>query len=472
MSQTLFDKLWTLHRVSGQTDGADLIAIDRTMLHERTGAAALKALASRGLRPIAPERVFAVMDHVVSFKEGRGKNDSRAPGGDIFITETRAMAEAAGIHLIDSDDARQGIVHVIAPELGIVLPGVSIVCPDSHTCSLGAYGALAWGVGSSDAAHAIATGVIRIKKPQQMRVTLEGVLAEGVSAKDVALALIAAYGAGGGARMAIEFTGPVVRNLSIEGRMTLCNMAVEFAAFTALIAPDDRVIESLKGRSFSPDTADWDAASAHWQTLKTDPDADFDREIMFDVSDIAPMVTWGTSPEDAIAVSGKVPATANDRALDYMGLAPGQSLAEQSIAGAFIGSCTNGRLSDLRQAAEVLRGRRVADGVQAVCVPGSKSVRRAAEAEGLDKIFRAAGFSWGAPGCAMCFYAGGETFAPEARVISSTNRNFEGRQGPGVRTHLASPATVAASAIAGRIADPRAYLTEAQAEPETEAAPS
>ena len=464
MSQTLFDKLWAIHRVGDDGNDADLIAIDRTMLHERTGAAALKSLASRDLAPVAPQRVMAVMDHVVSFKEGREKNDSRAPGGDVFITETRVMAEAMGIYLIDSDDARQGIVHVIAPELGIVFPGVSIVCPDSHTCSLGAYGALAWGVGSSDAAHAIATGVIRIRKPQQMRVTLEGVLADGVSAKDVALALIAAYGASGGARMAIEFDGPVVDSLSIEGRMTLCNMAVEFAAFTALIAPDDRVVDSLRGQMFSPDAAHWEAATAHWRTLKTDPDAAFDKEIVFDVSGIIPMVTWGTSPEDAVAVSGKVPATANDRALDYMGLKHGQSLSEQPIAGAFIGSCTNGRLSDLRLAAEVLRGRRVAEGVQAVCVPGSKSVRRAAEAEGLDKVFRAAGFSWGAPGCAMCFYAGGETFAPEARVISSTNRNFEGRQGPGVRTHLASPATVAASAIAGRIADPRAYLVDAEVE--------
>lgn len=460
VGRTLFDKLWDIHVVADSGDGAAYIAIDRVFLHERTGGVALKSLLEAGREVKAPDRVFCVMDHIVSFAAGRGRNDARSPGGEVFITETRAMAERTGITLVDTDDARQGIVHVIAPELGVVTPGVSIVCPDSHTCSLGAFGALAIGIGSSEAEHAMATGVMRVHKPEQLRIRIDGALGPGVTSKDVALHLIAAYGADGGKRRAIEFCGDAISAMDVEARLTLCNLAVEFAAFTAVIAPDERIIRYVRRRPYAPSAAQAQAAEAHWAELYTDHDAVFDDEIHINAEDIKPFVSWGTSPEQAAPVDEGVPvktalsaakARHAEKALSYMGLAHGDRFADLSVDGAFIGSCTNGRLSDLRAAAAVLKGRKVSEGVRAVCVPGSKQVRAAAEAEELDAIFKAAGFEWGSPGCAMCFYAGGETFPPGARVISSTNRNFEGRQGPGVRTHLASPATVAASAVAGRI---------------------
>jgi 3-isopropylmalate/(R)-2-methylmalate dehydratase large subunit len=449
--QTLFDKLWALHVVKRDGDGVDIVAIDRMVLHERTGGVALKAVAESGYPVADPRRVFAIMDHVVSFRPGRGRDEARFEGGEVFITETRKMAAAVGVSVIDTDDHRQGIVHVVAPEQAIVLPGVSLVCPDSHTCSLGALGALAWGVGSSDAEHAMATGTLRVRKPAQMRVRVTGELGPGVTAKDIALNLIATHGAGGGRRCAIEFTGEAIAAMSLEGRLTLCNLAIEFAAFTAVIAPDEVVYDYLRGRPRAPHGAHWDAARAHWGDLHSDPGAVFDHEITIDARAVAPSISWGTSPQEAGPISSAVPADAPARSLEYMGLSAGQSLTGIPIDGAFIGSCTNGRLSDLRAAAEVLRGRRVASRVRAVCVPGSQPVKAAAEAEGLDQIFRNAGFEWGEPGCAMCFYAGGTTFPPGARVVSSTNRNFEGRQGPGVRTHLASPETVAASAVRGSI---------------------
>ena len=452
LPQTLFDKLWDQHRVCDAGDGADLLAIDRLLLHERTGGVALKSLAERGLKIRDPSRVYAIMDHIVSFRSGRGRNEARSPGGEAFITETRAMATEAGIHLIDTDDRSQGIVHVAAPELGIVLPGFSVVCPDSHTCSLGALGAMAWGIGSSEAEHVMATGVLRAKKPRQMRVTVNGKLAPGCSAKDIALYLIGKYGAVGGKRSTLEFCGPAVDALSIEGRLTLCNMAVEFAAYSAIIAPDQKVIAYAKSRM--PCSEHLDAAIAHWTALRSDDDAEFDYEITVDASKINPQISWGTSPEDSFAVNDTIPDSASQTSLEYMGLESGQTLKDLKIDGAFIGSCTNGRLSDLQAAAEVLRGRRVAEGVRAVCVPGSQSVRRDAEALGIDRVFMDAGFEWGEPGCAMCFYAGGETFPPRSRIVSSTNRNFEGRQGPEVRTHITSPAVVAASAVAGKICAP------------------
>ncbi|WOR15510.1 3-isopropylmalate dehydratase large subunit [Hyphomonas sp. FCG-A18] len=451
MPSTLFDKLWDAHRVTEAGDGYDLIAIDRTLLHERTGGVALKSLQENGYPIRDPRRVFAIMDHIVSFRAGRGRDEARSPGGEAFITETRAMAKQAGIHLIDTDSPTQGIVHVVAPEQGIAVPGVSLVCPDSHTCSLGALGALAWGIGSSEAEHVMATGVIRAKKPPQMRVRVDGVLPGDCSAKDIALYLIAKYGAAGGKRCAIEFCGEAIAALDVEGRLTLCNLAVEFAAFTAVIAPDDKTVAYVTGRSFAPDM---EAVEAEWAKLQTDTEASFDEEIIIDASLIRPQISWGTSPEDTIAIGQAVPQDAGQKALDYMGLNAGQSLQGLAIGGAFIGSCTNGRLSDLQAAAKVLSGHRIAPGLRAVCVPGSKAVKREAEQLGLDKVFKAAGFEWGEPGCAMCFYAGGETFAPGTRVVSSTNRNFEGRQGPGVRTHLTSPAVVAASAVAGRICAP------------------
>ena len=452
MARTVFDKLWDLHRVCDAGDGADLLAIDRLLLHERTGGVALKSLQEAGYAVRDPSRVYAIMDHIVSFRSGRSRNEARSPGGEAFISETRQMANAAGIHLIDTDSPSQGIVHVTAPEQGIVMPGMSVLCPDSHTCSLGAFGAMAWGIGSSEAEHVMATGVLRAKKPKQMRVRIDGVLPDGSSAKDIALDLIAKYGTAGGKRCAIEFCGAAVEALTIEGRLTLCNMAVEFAAFSAVIAPDDQVISYAQSR-LDP-SANVDAAVAHWRTLRSDADAAFDYEIEINAGNIHPQISWGTSPEESCSLKDAIPADASARALDYMGLKAGASLSGLEVQGAFIGSCTNGRLSDLQAAAKVLDGRKIAPGVRAVCVPGSKLVRREAEALGLDKIFKSAGFEWGEPGCAMCFYAGGETFAPGARVVSSTNRNFEGRQGPGVRTHITSPVVVAASAVAGKSCTP------------------
>lgn len=449
---TLFDKLWRAHMISNSDGDADLLAIDRLFLHERTGGVALKSLADNGYAVRDPSRVTAIMDHIVSFRPGRGRDEARSPGGEAFITETREMARRASIRLIDSDSVDQGIVHVVAPEAGLVLPGYSVVCPDSHTCTLGALGAMAWGIGSSEAEHVMATGVLRATKPPQMRVRVEGILPPECSAKDIALHLIATYGATGGKRCAIEFCGPGVEALSLEGRMTLCNMAVEFSAFSGVIAPDEKVINYVLSRTEK--VGHLDAAVSHWRTLYTDDDAVFDYEICVDASLISPQISWGTSPEESCAVNEQVPRDASTRALFYMGLKAGQSVSGLAIEGAFLGSCTNGRLADLEAAAAVLAGRRVASGVRAVCVPGSQNVRRRAEAKGIDKVFKEAGFEWGAPGCAMCFYAGGETFPPKARVVSSTNRNFEGRQGPGVRTHITNPAVVAASAVAGKICAP------------------
>lgn len=448
--KTLFEKIWDAHHVAQTAGAAHLIAIDRVFLHERTGASALKSMAASG-RPVRdPARVFAVMDHIVDTRIGRG-DDTLMPGGSAFITETRAAAQAAGITLFDVNDPDQGITHVISPELGIVLPGATLVAPDSHTCTQGALGAFAWGIGSSEAEHAMATGVLRLDKPRTMRVTFSGALAPGVTPKDMALHLLAAYGAGGGAGHVVEFAGEAVTALDIEGRMTLCNMATEFSAMTAIIAPDAKTYAYLAGRRHAP--ASFDAP--YWATLTTDEGATFDREIVIDAATIAPMISWGTSPEHSMPVTGTVPK-GPDRAHAYIGLEAGQALLGTPIDAAFIGSCTNARLSDLRRAAELLHGKHIAPGIRkALVVPGSSAVKRAAEAEGLDKVFTAAGFEWRASGCSLCFYAGGESFPEGSRTISSTNRNFEGRQGPGIRTHIASPETVAASAIAGAIADPR-----------------
>ena len=454
MPATLFDKLWRDHVVTELEGGETLLAIDRVFLHERTGSVALESMAAAGRAPRHPERVFVTMDHIVSTRPGRGADDARTPGGDVFITATRQAARRAGINLIDVLSEDQGIVHVISPELGIAQPGLTLVCPDSHTCSQGALGALAWGIGSTDAEHAMATGTLRLRKPRQMRITIDGRLGAGVTAKDAVLHIIGTLGADGAKRCAVEFAGEAVAAMDVEARLTLCNMAVEMAAFTAIVAPDAVTFDYLEGRRYAPAGEDWNAAVEYWSTLRSDPDARFDHAHRFDAADIRPTVTWGISPAHAAPVAGRVPDTLPDGVAAYSGLAGGEALSELELGGAFIGSCTNARLTDLRAAASVLRGRRVADGLQAIVVPGSQAVRRAAEAEGLDAVFREAGFEWQQPGCAFCFYAGGDTFAPGTRVISSTNRNFQNRQGPGVRTHLASPAVVAASAVTGRITDP------------------
>lgn len=460
--RSLFEKLWSLHVVKELEGGAALIAIDRVFLHERTGSVALKSLRDAGRAVADPSRVFCTMDHIVDTLPGRG-DDTRMPGGSAFILETRAAALEAGIRLFDVRDPLQGIVHVISPELGIVLPGATVVCPDSHTCTQGAMGALAWGIGSTEAEHALATGTLRVIRPKTMRVRFEGHLPPAVTAKDLTLAMIARFGSAGGNGYAVEFAGSAVRELDIEARLTLCNMATEFSAMTGMIAPDERTFDYLRGRAHAPTGENWDRAVASWRELASDEDATFDLDVEIDVTKLAPMITWGTSPQHAVNVDALVPSQQDSgtspeayaRALQYMDLSPGLALQSLPIGAAFIGSCTNSRISDLRRAAAVLRGRKVAAGVRAICVPGSMSVKRQAEAEGLDQIFLEAGFEWRESGCSMCFFAGGESFGPKQRVVSSTNRNFESRQGPETRTHIASPETVAASAIAGRIADVR-----------------
>lgn len=464
---SLFEKLWRLHRVSSLSDGTDLIHIDRVFLHERTGGIALQSLAQAGHRVRNPSLAFATIDHIVDTLPGR-TDQTLMPGGEAFIRITREQSRNFGVQLFDIGDARQGIVHVVSPEQGIVLPGATVVCPDSHTCTQGALGALAWGIGSSDAEHALATQTLRVNKPGSMRVWFDGQLPPGIVAKDMILALIARDSSSGAKGAVVEFAGEAVRSLGMEARMTLCNMAVEFSAFTGVIAPDQTTLAYLHGRPFAPKGEAWTFACESWADLFSDEGATFDAETRFDVSQLQPMVTWGTSPQHAIAVTDATPDPANghsaasrqamEKAMNYMGLAPGQALTDLKIDAAFIGSCTNSRLSDLRDAAHILKGHHIAPGVKAICVPGSSLVKRAAEAEGLDRVFIDAGFEWRESGCSMCFFAGGESFGFQQRVVSTTNRNFESRQGPMTRTHLASPATVAASAIAGRIADHRVFV--------------
>ena len=454
VSLTLAEKIWRAHCIADLPGGAELLAIDRLLLHERTGGVALKSLEEAGREVLAPAQVFATMDHIVDTTEGRS-DDTLMPTGRDFIVATREGANRHGITLFDIDDPRQGIVHVISPEQGIVLPGLTLVCPDSHTCTQGAFGALAWGIGSSEAEHALATMSLRMNRPRDMRITIDGELSDGVSAKDLALALLAEFGSGGAAGHLLEFAGSAVDALDMEGRMTLCNMATEMAAAGAVIAPDDKTFEYLKGRPYAPSGAAWDTAVSAWKALASDPDAPFAKDRRFDAASVRPMVTWGTSPEDTVAIGQAVPDGEDDasgkRKRDYMDVRQGAQVEGLPIDAAFIGSCTNSRISDLRRAANILKGHKIADGVNAICVPGSMQVKAQAEAEGLDRIFKDAGFEWRNAGCSMCFFAGGESFGAHERVISSTNRNFESRQGPNTRTHLASPETVAASAIAGRI---------------------
>ncbi len=452
MSRTLFDKLWDSHCIETDGDGASLLYVDRVVMHERTGAIALDSLARRRRCVRRPEHVFCVADHVVDTRPGRG-DDTRAPGGKDFIVALRQGAASFGLRLFDIDDADQGICHLVSAEQGIALPGLSLVCPDSHTCTLGALGALAFGIGTSELEHALATSTLRAMKPANLRVSIRGRLPGHATAKDLALTLISTHGVGGGGGAAIEFQGEGIDAMTLEQRMTLCNMAAEFGAATAVVAPDEAVFKQVAAAPLAPK----DAPVGSWRALRSDSSARFDRDIAVDAAQVAPQVTWGTSPEQCGGVDDPVPPpkdAAARRALDYMGLAPGRPLASESIDAAFIGSCTNARISDLRAAARMLKGRRVAAGVTAICVPGSRRVKRQAEAEGLDRVFKAAGFEWREPGCSMCFFAGGEGFGAGDRVVTTTNRNFEGRQGPGVRSHLASPAVVAASAIHGHIASP------------------
>jgi 3-isopropylmalate/(R)-2-methylmalate dehydratase large subunit len=448
--RTLFDKVWDEHVIDELGGGEQLLHVDRHLLNELSGHRGQVEIARRGLKMRNPELAIGTLDHVVSTAPGRRGEPWAEKNIDVF----REASGKAGVPVYDFGDDGQGIVHVIGPELGFTLPGVLLLCGDSHTCTHGALGALAWGIGTSELAHVLATQTMVQQKPRAMRVRFDGALADGVGAKDMILALIGRLGTAGGAGYAVEYAGDAVRALEIEGRLTLCNLSIELGAKIGMVAPDEKTYAYVKGRRHAPTGARWDAALAHWRGLPTDAGAAFDAEHAMDCTSLAPQVTWGTSPEDVIAVDGVIP-DAKPEALAYMGLAHGKPIAGTRVDRVFIGSCTNARLSDLRAAADIVRGRKVARHVEAWAVPGSQRVKREAEAEGLDEIFRAAGFDWREPGCSMCVAANGERVEPQARCVSTANRNFVGRQGPQARTHLASPATAAASAIAGEIADAR-----------------
>ncbi len=463
-ARNIIQKIWDQHEIMQVDDGQSLLQVDRIMLHDRAGPAVFGALKDAGRTVAHPSMVFGTMDHIIDTHAGRG-DETLFKGGRAFIQGFRSGAKTFRITLFDISDPRQGISHVVSAEQGIALPGSTLVCCDSHTCTLGGIGALAWGIGTTQGEHAAATQTLMCTRPRTMRVEFTGRLAPGVTAKDMALAMIGQYGANGGAGHAIEFCGSAVRSLNVEARSTLCNMAVEFGAWTGLVAPDETTFEWLRNRPYAPTKDHWNTAVAHWRDLASDTDATWDRSLLVNCTHLAPQVSWGTNPGQVVGVTEAVPVglESTEPALQYMDLRPGQALAGLPIDAAFIGSCTNSRLSDLRAAAAVVKGRKVAPQVKAIVVPGSTAVKQAAEAEGLDRIFHDAGFEWRESGCSLCFYVGGDNFDSPGRkarrVISSTNRNFEGRQGPGVRTHLASPATVAASALAGCIADPRPLLS-------------
>jgi 3-isopropylmalate/(R)-2-methylmalate dehydratase large subunit len=466
MGQTLFDKVWRRHVVQERDDGRTLLYVDRHLLQDGS-APAFAMLRRRGLAPRAPERAFATPDHYIP-THSRSLADVRDP-------EAAAMARAladdtarGGIPMFGVDDARQGIVHVVAPEQGLSQPGMLIVCGDSHTSTHGAVGALAFGIGASEVAHVLATQTLWQRRPKTLRITVDGDLGAGVGAKDVILAIIATIGAAGAAGYAIEYAGPTVRRLSMEGRFTLCNMSIEAGARAGMIAPDETTFAYLEGKPFAPQGAAWDRAVEDWRRLRSDEDGTFEREVALDAARLEPMVTWGNSPEDALPISGRVPdperAPDEDRrasmrrSLAYMGLAPDTLLADVAIDRVFIGSCTNARIEDLRSAAKVVAGRHVASGVRAWVVPGSGLVKAQAEREGLDRVFLDAGFEWRFAGCSMCLGTNGDRVAPGERCASTSNRNFVGRQGPGSRTHLMSPAMAAAAAVTGRLTDVRAML--------------
>ena len=467
-AKTLLDRLWERHVVVPESEDCPAILyIDLHLVHEVTSPQAFAVLEERGLAMRRPDLTLATIDHSVPTLPARadGTLPYATEAAEKQVAQLQANCAKHGIDLLDLGDERRGIVHVVGPELGLTQPGKTIVCGDSHTSTHGAFGALAFGIGTTEVGHVLATQCLLQRKPKSMRVVFEGTLGEGVGAKDMALAMIAQVGADGGAGHAIEFCGEAVRSLSMEGRMTLCNMAIEAGARVGMVAPDETTFAWLEGRERAPQDEAWQAAVAEWRTLQSDEDAVFDKDVTVDAAAIQPMITYGVSPDAATAASAAMPSPANANeqdAADYMRFAAGQDFAAAKVDRVFIGSCTNSRLSDLREAAEVMRGRTVASGVTALIVPGSEAVRRDAEAEGLHEIFLAAGAEWREPGCSMCIAMNGDRGEPGELVVSTSNRNFVGRQGKDVRTVLAGPATAAASAIAGHIADPRAYLKEAR----------
>jgi len=465
MAQTLFDKIWDAHVVARRADGRDLVYMDRHVLHELHAPHAFAKLREAGRDVPRADLTFACQDHTVSTRPGR--NDGGPPQDSPFTKAMRDGTREFGIRLFDIDDPEQGISHVVAPELGIVLPGSTYACPDSHACTVGGLGVIGVGCGTSELEHVLATQVLAMNRPKTFRVRLDGRLGPGVTAKDAMLRVIAECGVDAGRGYAVEFAGSAVRAMPVEGRLTMCNMTIEMGARSGFVAPDETTFAWLEGRPYAPAGADWDAALAWWRTLASDDDAQFDREVAIDCDGLEPQISWGIDPSHVIGISGRVPNPAEaaegrrgamEKALGYMELAPGTALDGLPVNRVFIGSCTNARLPDLEAAAEVLRGRRVADGVTAMAVPGSSTVKRQAEATGLDRVFKEAGFLWGESGCSMCAGGNGDRGDAGDRCVSTTNRNFENRQGVGVRTHLASPAMAAAAAVTGKITDVRRLM--------------
>jgi 3-isopropylmalate/(R)-2-methylmalate dehydratase large subunit len=460
--QTVIDKLWSSHEIVRREDGACLVWIDRHYVHEGSFHA-FSQMKARGRAIAEPGLTFGIADHYVPTRRAEPIAN---PEIAAMVRNFEANAAESDIMLFGLRDPRQGIVHVVGPEQGLTLPGLTIVCGDSHTSTHGAFGAYAFGIGASEVAHVLMTQTLWQKKPKSMRITVNGTAAPGVGAKDIALAIIAHVGADGAQGHAIEFSGNAIRGLSMEGRMTLCNMSIEAGGRLGIVAPDKKTFAYLKGRPFAPNADLFDRAVEAWSTIVSDPDASFDREVSLDGGAIAPIVTWGTTPDDALPIDGQVPDPACEadparakylrEALDYMAIEPGKKLTEIAIDRVFIGSCTNSRIEDLRAAAAVLAGR--VSKVPGLVSPGSSTVKRQAEEEGLDRIFRDAGLEWADSGCSMCVGINGDIVPPGERCASTTNRNFRGRQGPGARTHLMSPAMVAAAAVSGRLADVRPLL--------------
>jgi 3-isopropylmalate/(R)-2-methylmalate dehydratase large subunit len=463
--RTLYDKIWDDHLVHQADDGTCLLYIDRHLVHEVTSPQAFEGLRMTGRKVRAPEKTLAVVDHnVPTTDRSQGIDD---PESALQVDTLAQNAAEFGIEYYNEVDVRQGIVHIVGPEQGFTLPGTTIVCGDSHTSTHGAFGALAHGIGTSEVEHVLATQTLIQKKAKNMLVSVDGVLPDGVTAKDIILAIIGEIGTAGGTGHVIEYAGDAIRALSMEGRMTVCNMSIEGGARAGLIAPDEKTFDYIEGRPRAPKGAAWDTARAYWDTLQTDEGAHFDAHVRLDAANLPPIVTWGSSPEDVISVTGAVPdpdeisdentRASKWRALNYMGLKPGTKITDIALDRVFIGSCTNGRIEDLRAVADVVKGHRVHEAVDAMIVPGSGLVKAQAEQEGLDKVFVEAGFDWREPGCSMCLAMNADKLKPEERCASTSNRNFEGRQGFKGRTHLVSPAMAAAAAVTGRFVDIREW---------------
>ncbi|MEN8708867.1 MAG: 3-isopropylmalate dehydratase large subunit [Paracoccaceae bacterium] len=464
--KTLYDKIWDAHVVHQDDDGTCLLYIDRHLVHEVTSPQAFEGLRMAGRTVRAPDKTIAVPDHNVPTTLDRAKGIENEESR-IQVDALDKNAKDFGIHYYPVSDVRQGIVHIVGPEQGWTLPGMTVVCGDSHTATHGAFGSLAHGIGTSEVEHVLATQTLIQKKSKNMKVEITGKLRPGVTAKDITLSVIGETGTAGGTGYVIEYCGEAIRDLSMEGRMTVCNMAIEGGARAGLIAPDEKTFDYCKGRPHAPKGAAWDAALAYWKTLFTDEDAHFDKVITIKGEDIAPVVTWGTSPEDVLPITASVPAPSDftggkvgavERAIEYMGLSVGQNLTDVEIDTVFIGSCTNGRIEDLRAAAEIIKGKKIKDGLRAMVVPGSGLVRAQAEEEGLADIFKEAGFEWRLAGCSMCLAMNPDQLTPGERCAATSNRNFEGRQGRGGRTHLMSPQMAAAAAITGRLTDVREMM--------------